>query len=76
MGRTFDAGFNQIGPDGQPVPAAGPAARECPECGCCDLRLIAVRVGHGGAIVRRRECRHCGRRMTSREQPEPRAAGT
>jgi hypothetical protein len=44
----------------------------CPKCGCCHFRVIYTRAGWGGRIVRRRECRHCGRRVTTYE----RVAGT
>ena len=40
---------------------------ECRDCGCRDLRVIYTRRSIG-QIIRRRECRHCGRRMTTREK--------
>jgi len=46
-------------------PAAG---LECPECGCRDFRVTKTRQGDG-VIVRRRECRHCGHRITTFETP-------
>jgi len=39
----------------------------CPECGCGHWRVLKTRKGPG-TIVRRRECRHCGRRLTTREK--------
>jgi len=40
---------------------------ECPRCGCRHLRVLYTRRAWGGRILRRRECRHCGRRMTTYE---------
>jgi transcriptional regulator NrdR family protein len=44
-----------------------PASIECPRCGCRHFIAIGARIT-SNAIVRRRECRYCGRRMTTREQ--------
>lgn len=52
-------------------PAEDPAARrglECRACGCRHFRVVYTRPAWGGRILRRRECRHCGRRMTTWEQ--------
>ena len=54
-----------------PVQAWGREHRrglECPRCGCRHLRVLYTRAATGGRILRRRECRHCGRRMTTYEQ--------
>ena len=40
---------------------------ECPKCGCRHFHVIYTRP-KPGAIVRLRECRHCGRRLLTREQ--------
>jgi transcriptional regulator NrdR family protein len=50
-----------------------PAARgiECPTCACRHFRIVYTRRGHGGQLVRRRECRHCGRRVTTIEKLAP-----
>ncbi len=40
---------------------------ECPVCACQDLRVIYTRRTPCGRLVRRRECRHCGKRMTTSE---------
>jgi hypothetical protein len=40
----------------------------CRECGCRHFRVVYTRPYHGGRIVRRRECRHCGRRVTTWER--------
>lgn len=37
-------------------------------CGCRHFRVIYTRRASGGRIVRWRECRHCGRRMTTWEK--------
>ena len=41
---------------------------ECRKCGCRHFLVIYTRRAFGGRIVRRRECRHCGKRMTTLEQ--------
>jgi hypothetical protein len=41
----------------------------CRQCGCKHFRVIYTRPAWGGRLVRRRECRHCGRRMTTWEKP-------
>jgi len=45
----------------------GPGLR-CRSCGCRHFRVIYTRPRGDGAIVRRRECRHCGRRITTYER--------
>jgi len=40
----------------------------CPKCGCGHFRVIYTRSAWGGRIVRRRECRHCGRRVVTTER--------
>ncbi|MFW6061192.1 MAG: hypothetical protein ACOC93_00130 [Planctomycetota bacterium] len=40
---------------------------KCRNCGCRQLRVVYTRSAWGGRIKRRRECRHCGRRMTTWE---------
>ena len=37
-------------------------------CSCRDFRVIYTRRGWGGKLIRRRECRHCGKRMTGWER--------
>lgn len=39
----------------------------CPKCGCRHFRVIYTRPVRGGKIMRRRECRNCGRRLTTYE---------
>jgi transcriptional regulator NrdR family protein len=41
---------------------------ECPKCGCKHFRVIYSRPALGGRIIRRRECRNCGRRATTTER--------
>jgi len=41
---------------------------ECRQCGSKHFRVIYTRSAWGGRILRRRECRHCGRRMTTWEK--------
>lgn len=40
----------------------------CLKCGCGHFRVIYTRPKSGGRIIRRRECRHCGRRVITTEQ--------
>ena len=40
----------------------------CPSCGCRHFRCIYTRPGWPGRIYRRKECRHCGRRVTTVEK--------
>ena len=48
-------------------PAQDKRGLECRACGCKHFRVIYTRPTWGGRIMRRRECRHCGRRMTTWE---------
>ncbi len=41
---------------------------ECRNCGCKHFRVVYTRPYRGGGLIRRRECRHCGRRMTTWER--------
>lgn len=41
---------------------------ECPRCGCRHFHILYTRATVGGRILRRRECRHCGRRLTTYEK--------
>ena len=41
---------------------------ECPRCGCGHFRVLYTRRTWGGRLLRRRECRHCGQRMTTYEK--------
>lgn len=40
----------------------------CRECGCGHFRVVYTRPAWGGKLVRRRECRHCGQRITTWER--------
>ena len=40
----------------------------CSRCGCADLRVRNTRYSMG-RIIRYRECRHCGKRLTTYEVP-------
>lgn len=40
---------------------------ECSRCGCGHFEVVYTRAASGGRIIRRRECRHCGRRVTTQE---------
>ena len=47
---------------------AGSIGINCPRCGCSDLRVYYTRRKPNGTIMRSRECRHCGRRIVTRER--------
>jgi len=40
----------------------------CPRCGCTRFHVLSTRRAPGGRIIRRRECHHCGRRVTTVER--------
>jgi hypothetical protein len=39
----------------------------CPQCGCRHFEVLYTRRALGGKLIRRRACRHCGRRITTSE---------
>lgn len=55
-------------PDTPPTPAKQQRGIVCPRCGCAHFRVIYTRASWGERIIRRRECRHCGRRITTYER--------
>ena len=50
--------------DRQATPKRG---LECPRCGCGHFRVLYTRRAVRGRLLRRRECRYCGRRITTYE---------
>ncbi len=48
-------------------PQSGTRGLECPRCGCRHLFVIWTR-RRGDRVLRRRECRHCGRRVVTSER--------
>ena len=44
-----------------------PRGLRCPRCGCGHFLVIYTRPQPQGRILRRRECRYCGRRLTTIE---------
>jgi len=46
---------------------SGEKGLECPRCGCRYFRVLYTRAAIGRRILRRRQCRHCGRRTTTYE---------
>jgi transcriptional regulator NrdR family protein len=50
-----------------PKEPAGKRGLECSHCGCQHFRVLYTRRAWGGRLMRRRECRHCGRRITTYE---------
>lgn len=51
-----------------PAPAERPPAEglACRKCGCAHFRVVYLKRVPGG-VMRVRECRHCGKRMRTRE---------
>jgi transcription elongation factor Elf1 len=52
-----------------PRPEASDRGIECPRCGCRHFEVVYTRPVRGGRVQRRRQCRHCGRRITTVEKP-------
>jgi transcriptional regulator NrdR family protein len=55
----------------QPRPAERPDEQRgivCAKCGCQHFRVVYTRPGWGSRIIRRRECRNCGWRVTTYER--------
>jgi len=48
----------------------------CRNCGCSHFRVIYSRPMREKQIIRRRECRHCGKRMTTLEHELGNKPGT
>ena len=44
-----------------------PPGLVCPRCGCADLRVVNTKQ-RANRVSRRRECRHCGKRITTSEK--------
>ena len=55
------------GTSGETPATARAAGLECRKCGCRHFRVLYTRPAVG-KLVRRRECRHCGTRVTTWEQ--------
>lgn len=53
-----------------PPPAERGKGLECRKCGCRDFHVLYTRPQFGGYIMRVRECRHCGKRLLTRERAE------
>ncbi len=51
--------------NGKPEPEKGIA---CRSCGCRMFYVLETRQAYGGRIMRRRECRHCQKRITTYEK--------
>jgi transcriptional regulator NrdR family protein len=41
----------------------------CPQCGCCHFYTTHTEPLRDGRIRRRKQCRHCGRRIVTYEAP-------
>ena len=42
----------------------------CPKCGCCHFYTTHTEPLRDGRIRRRKECRHCGRKIVTYEAPQ------
>ncbi len=51
-----------------PAPPGDQVGLRCRRCGNRRFRVLYTRLRFGGALVRRRECRHCGERFTTWER--------
>lgn len=56
-----------VSPANREPGADGPGIR-CRRCACAHLYTLETRKLHGGRIMRRRECRHCGHRFATYER--------
>lgn len=52
-----------------PAPASEPRGLRCRHCGCGHFHVYYTRPHRDGSVFRRRECRNCGRMMSTRERP-------
>ena len=52
------------------TPPAPPQSLRCPRCGCGHFEVLSTRRAGGNRILRRRQCRYCGRPLTTYE-PAP-----
>lgn len=46
---------------------SGKVGLVCRVCGCQHFRVVYVKHRPDGVVLRRRECRHCGKRTLTRE---------
>jgi len=49
-------------------PDLATAGLMCRGCGCRHFYVVCTRRAPGGRPIRQRECRHCGKRVTTREE--------
>jgi len=56
--------------------AKQPMGIECPQCGCRHFYTTHTEPLRDGRIRRRKECRHCGRRIVTYEAPQATAKQT
>ncbi len=54
-------------PQSEIAKAADQRGLICPTCGCRHFEVLYTRQVMGGKVLRRRACRHCGRRITTSE---------
>jgi len=71
MAREFDANWQEVVRPGEVAPVAvvdrADFGLECPVCGCRHFETRET-TPRPGMILRRKACRHCGHRVTTRER--------
>ena len=65
--KTSDAITGEKSSGTNDLRASGGRGLACPKCGCRHLIVVYTRE-RLGCILRMRECRHCGRRIPTRER--------
>jgi hypothetical protein len=72
--RQRAGGADLIGlrPQDAAAVAPEPVGLPCPACGCCHHWTLYTRPAPAGGLLRRRECRNCGRRFSTLERPRER----
>jgi len=66
--RKWGPNWEPLHEPGDDQETAEPKGLECPRCGCRHFEVIKTSPSRNGYIVRRRECRHCGHRLTTTER--------
>jgi hypothetical protein len=56
--------------DPPPAPSPEePKGLRCRNCGCAHFKTYYTRPKSDGSVARRKQCRHCGRMISTRERP-------
>lgn len=54
----------------QPAKPRSQRGISCPQCGCCHFYTTHTEPLRDGRVRRRKECRHCGRKVVTYEAPQ------